>query len=318
MGRTARQGQQGTYELVLAMQDLRANGINALALQSLNQQKQYEALATARMMARGALQEKVDQQLQKATEVDMLTHSFFDAVVAGRTAEAKERFTAFYKHVKRGNCCKPLQRARLVCLSDATGSMAGIWERTKADISTMIQRIEQIGGENFEILWIAYRDYSDSKLIERSPWTSNAQSLKSFVSSIVCDGGGDGEEAVERALLEARREHDRSPVTRVLLIADAPPHFERKGQKLSCHNHVLETDYMTEARELKSRGVPVFCFRVGSCSTTLSRFQEIAETTQGEVADLTAAKLIDVICISTLEDIGGGELVAEYRALYGG
>lgn len=65
-------------------------------------------------------------------------------------------------------------------------------------------------GNNFEFLWVAYRDYSDGQLlIQRQEWTSDADQLQKFVNGIVCDGGGDTEEAVERALLEARREHDK-------------------------------------------------------------------------------------------------------------
>ena len=32
-------------------------------------------------------------------------------------------------------------------------------------------------------------------------------------------------------------------ITRVVLIGDAPPHFERKGTKLLSHNFTLTTDY---------------------------------------------------------------------------
>ena len=65
-------------------------------------------------------------------------------------------------------------------------------------------------GNNFEFLWVAYRDYSDGALvIQRQEWTSDADQLQLFVNGIVCRGGGDDEEAVERALLEARSEHDK-------------------------------------------------------------------------------------------------------------
>ncbi len=46
-------------------------------------------------------------------------------------------------------------------------------------------------------------------LIQRHEWTSDADQLQLFVNGIVCTGGGDEEEAVERALLEARSEHDK-------------------------------------------------------------------------------------------------------------
>lgn len=46
-------------------------------------------------------------------------------------------------------------------------------------------------------------------LIQRNAWTSDADELQLFVNGIVCTGGGDRDEAVERALLEARIEHDK-------------------------------------------------------------------------------------------------------------
>merc|ERR1712008_581274 len=165
--------------------------------------------------------------------------------------------------------------------------------------------------------WIAYRDYSDAKLLEQSEWTNDPGQLQQFIDGVVCSGGGDGEEAVERALLEGRREHDKTPISRMLLIGDAPPHWEVRGQKLTCHNHVLETDYMAEAAELGARGVPVFCFTLGSCSQTKSYFAAIASQTGGTVTELTASSLINTVCTSVLEDMGGAELVAEYHKRYG-
>jgi len=248
--------------------------------------------------------------------VDKLTRTYFEELLAGRKSHARHMLEDFYGEIKKGSLLRG--HARMVCLSDATGSSmcGGLWNQTKKDITTMIQRIKELGGDSFEILWIAYRDYSDSQLIEKSSWTSDAGILQGFVNGIVCGGGLDSEEAVERALLEARREHDMQAITRVLLIADAPPHSEKKGQKLAAHNHVLETDYMLEAWELKRREVPVFCFTVGACEATMSAFGSIASTTGGTADVLSASKLIDVVCTSALQDIGGSELVAEYQSRY--
>ena len=53
------------------------------------------------------------------------------------------------------------QHARLVCLSDATGSMRSLWNNAQSTINVMIRRIKEIGGNNFDLLWVAYRDYSE-------------------------------------------------------------------------------------------------------------------------------------------------------------
>lgn len=314
-GRTARQGQKGTYSLVLNLQDLDALGFSVAALKSMPQKEQYAALCDARERARRKVMEDVAKKMELATEVDKLTHCYFDSALVGDVRKATVDFQAFYKHIKKG-CTKPLQRARMICLSDATFSMNKIWRQTQSRINEMCERIQEVGGEAFEFMWVAYRDYSDANVIERSTWTSNPNVLQKFVNGIECQGGGDDEEAVERALLEARCEHDRQPISRVVLIGDAPPHKELKGQKVEFHNHTLQTDYMTEAHELGARNVPVFCFRVGSSGSALTAYQDIARITGGEAEDLTADGLVDCICINTLDDIGGRELVAEYKARF--
>ena len=130
---------------------------------------------------------------------------------------------------------KRLQHARMVCLSDATGSMDGLWNSAQATINAMIRRIKEIGGNNFEVLWVAYRDYSEGKaMLESSGWTADADRLQDFVNGISCyGGGGDFEEAVEQAMQLARQEHRHKGISRVILIGDASPHYETKGQRLS-------------------------------------------------------------------------------------
>merc|ERR1712228_1021033 len=113
----------------------------------------------------------------------------------------------------------------MICLSDATGSMRRTWATTKEHIKEMLRRIEEIGGDNLQLMWVAYRDYSDGKLLEKSAWTRDPAALERFVDSIRCGGGvgprgndQNGEEAVEHALAEVRREHASESVTRVILL----------------------------------------------------------------------------------------------------
>lgn len=82
-------------------------------------------------------------------------------------------------------------------------------------------------------------------------------------------------------------------VTRVVLIADAPPHLEPKGTKLSSHNHTLHTDYKEQARLtqkkfydmtltllkaawLAKKGIPVYCFYMNNEATLVKSFTDIA------------------------------------------
>lgn len=311
-GRTSRQGQDGSYQLILNTEDLKTMGIkNEIRMPDGDRSKLNQERDRVKDLAR----EKTAKQLKAATEVDKLTHKYFDAVLAG-CSSATASFKELYEFMKKRTPGQSRrQHARLVCLSDATGSMRSLWNNAQSTINVMIRRIKEIGGNNFDLLWVAYRDYSErDNMFELSGWTSDAQKLQNFVNGIRCHGGGDCEEAVEQALLLARNEHRRKSISRVILIGDAPPHHEKKGQQLSSHRGVvLETDYQTEAQELKSLGVPVHTFRVGSHNGTKETFQLIAHETGGQFSDLSPDSLIHAVCTSVLMDIGGEELVMEYR-----
>lgn len=78
---------------------------------------------------------------------------------------------------------------------------------------------------------MAYRDYEQEyqKVLQTSPWSKDPSSLVKFVGDIQCQSGArpDWREAVEAALQYANS--DPEPPTRVMLIGDAPPHNEGKG-----------------------------------------------------------------------------------------
>lgn len=185
--------------------------------------------------------------------------------------------------------------SRLIGLSDATGSMSGIWDGTRKHITEMIKRISELG--KFEIRWIAYRDYTEHNgLIEASAWQNEAAPLLSFINSIQCYGGGDREEAVERALEFAASDEKAS---RVILIGDAPPHFN--------------IDYREQAERLAQQQRPVFSFVVGADADTIRTFKEISDITGGQSMRLTKTEdLLDVIVLTVADDIGGEESVREY------
>jgi len=122
------------------------------------------------------------------------------------------------------------KKCRLMCLSDATGSMGGVWKQTQSSIRIMLERISAISGGsgNIEFKWVTFRDYELQKslVLEASLWTDDPTSLVKFVGGIKCIShvGYDGPEVVEAALNCVNNELE--PPTRVLLIGDAPPHHE--------------------------------------------------------------------------------------------
>jgi len=318
-GRTARQGKNGSYEMLLLTSDLEAQfGTAKNQHQRIDRPHRYDWLNGVRKAARLQACKVTEDNLAEATSRDCLTHAYFDALLSQNTAAAALRFQEVYQAIKgsKGQC---FQKSRMICLSDATGSMEAIWSSTMEYIHEMLRRIEEIGGDNLELMWIAYKDYDVGarSVLQKSPWSSDPAELRDFIAKIECTGGGDYEEAVEVALREVNIEHAKEEVTRVLVIADAPPYYEQTGQRLDHHDHVLTTDYKREARTLAANDIPVYTFYLQEEKRLISAFKHIAEVTGGEAAYLDSpAKLIDVVCQNALEDIGGHQLVAEYNAKY--
>jgi len=203
----------------------------ASAAGSLPQQSMYEFLHAKRAV----FLEKSSNTRQKQVECAKLMHF--------QTIKFQENIVALAKNPqltdKKQECLKFLGsrnavqvKCRLMCLSDATGSMSRLWQQTQNSILKMLTRISEISGGsgNIEIKWVAFRDYEleKSKVLECSDWTSDPTSLVKFVGGIEClsEDGCDGPEAVEAALNCVNKEPE--PPTRVLLIGDAPPHYEGK------------------------------------------------------------------------------------------
>ncbi|KAK3272875.1 hypothetical protein CYMTET_18851 [Cymbomonas tetramitiformis] len=288
-GRTARQGRPGTYSMILLQEDLQEclQVSESSLCHSLPPRELYAALDRARQRLNEATYVQIESNLEKATAVDTLSHAYFDALLANDNQLAMQTFRHLHDALQTSSTSsrKSLKKSRMICLSDATGSMAKVWSNTSASIQEMLERVQEIGGANLELQWMAYRDYDSSadELLEKSPWSSDPSVLKDFVSQIVCGGGGDYEEAVEIALQEVRKEHERQPVTRVLLIGDAPPHYQKQGDDLRpFHDHVLTTDYLTEAEKLAELNIPVYTFYIGYKDDLIDAFTLIAEKTHGD------------------------------------
>jgi len=187
------------------------------------------------------------------------------------------------------------RRSMLMGLSDATGSMAGIWSTTRAQIGKMIERVSELG--DFSMNWVAYRDYGDGpRILEPSGWQTDARALTRFLNGIECIGGEDWEEAVERALEYAAKDQQ---ATRVVLIGDAPPHPDR--------------DFREQASRLGGMNRKVFCFVVGGSADTRAAFGEIARLSGGLCTDLTSERdLLDFVALTMVDDMGGGTSVDSF------
>lgn len=105
-GRTARQGQQGTYGLILLQSQLHETfDLGPDALGSVARGKWYCTLDKARASVRARACAKIEKALERATEVDELTHRYFDALLMGTQGydSAVARFLELHHRLHLGS-----------------------------------------------------------------------------------------------------------------------------------------------------------------------------------------------------------------------
>ncbi|CAE7595327.1 secA [Symbiodinium sp. CCMP2592] len=302
-GRTARQGQPGSYSMVLSKQRLQKQGMESIPQGSPSEI--YEAFEKFRELQGREWKVQMDQKLQSAKQWHQTTQKY------GKSG-SPEAFRALYTaSVASG------QRRRIVFVVDATGSMGSLWAGARQAIETALSRLEEIGGD-YEFMWIAYRDYCDEDLMQKSCWTGDAGELKRFMDGIVCYGGGRRTlgEALEVGLEQARLEHEKDPISGVIVVGDEPARDEVTQEEDFVQE--MQTDFRLESQKLSDQGIPAFCFRVGDCPETKTTFEIIAEMTGGEFHDLDpqSESLVQAICTFSLTAAGDTELLAEYKRRY--
>ncbi len=113
---------------------------------------------------------------------------------------------------------------------DATGSMGDEIQYLKAELTDVLNRIQNTGaGLDLRAASVFYRDEGDEYVTKVSPFSSNFDLTQSFVNSNKADGGGDFPEAVDQAVDKAINNLEWSDNARAriaFLILDAPPHHE--------------------------------------------------------------------------------------------
>jgi hypothetical protein len=112
---------------------------------------------------------------------------------------------------------------------DTTGSMGDELSYLQSELEDVISRTQQRVNQQLSIRLSvnAYRDETDSYVVESEPFRQNIARQADELSSHVAGGGGDYPEAVGQALDDAINGHEwRSQAqARILfLILDAPPH----------------------------------------------------------------------------------------------
>jgi len=336
MGRCARQGDHGSFAMVLKDTDLEQIGMTKTDVDDARSQNQMFSVMQAKRNAKFVQQYAsrgifVDNaRLEHRRAVEFLQHLRQGDVAA---------VSRFLLHHNLGTFAST---SRTIVLMDATYSMSDLLEQTKLTVQDLFHRAEIVLEEAgldpkcFELQCAVYRNYNAEHVIQASSWENKAANLRDWINRIRVDGGM-GPEAVECGLWHCNQEAEQRDIAQVILIGDAPPQSAAIVNKLrrtcaprgtSPDTYWLPlvgpvTDWRCALDKLISKNIRVHTLPIGSYPAT--EFAEIAQLAGGrsEPLDIStperAQALTDILTESVLHNAGGArgnELVQAYRAKF--
>jgi hypothetical protein len=352
-GRTARQGNQGSYSMVLLDCDLekfhiekehieyvrKGRGILIRLADMITYRKEYDTvydlLNDKRIDLFKTQYEANMKYVEQAKERHKIGQKFLQSLNSGDTNSVKKFLVEENKGVEED------WNSRTICLMDATSSMTHLLHKCKNTVDLMFERASKILKDyniipdSFQIQFVVYRNYNsrEDKILQSSPWETKPDNLRTFMNTIEVEGGW-SHEAIEIGLWHANKENERENITQVILIGDAPPNtkdrvtekrkmFEEKYWENT--KFAQPTYYEDELEKLISNKIPVHTFYV---ETRAKRtFEDIAKRTGGrcELLDINSSKgaemLTDLVTEEILRNCGGiskgNTLVEAYRKTYG-
>lgn len=336
MGRGARQGDRGSYRMILRDRDLewvlgstwreRLIDITGTVL--------YEELKNARNVLYESKCSAKHLGIQQCKKEHTATKDFMIALSSADMTTVRAFLTA---QNKGANLVSNISRT--ILLMDATGSMSSLLTAAKETVCTMFERATEVlnkqkpSTESIQMQMTVYRDYDCMKegLLQSSSWESKPTNLRTFMSSIVARGGGDFPEAIEVGLSHAFQQSEQPEgISQVILIGDAPA----KSEETIKYDRVIyggetywsrtlfqtRTHYKTELQKLKNKNIPVHTFYLNDKAK--ENFEEIARETSGHCKrlDIYSAQGAELLTHFVTEEIlrqAGGEAAAQlYRKMF--
>ncbi|CAF1088093.1 unnamed protein product [Didymodactylos carnosus] len=338
MGRGARQGDRGSYRIILLENDLewvlggdwenevkKKKGSTLYAALDEERRKLYEIKCAGKKY--GIVQCEPAHNDSKG---------FLDGLIAGDIDIAKK----FLLEQNRGpNIDSGISRT--VLLMDATGSMSSLLSATKDTVCTMFERASAILREKklpsdiFSMQFAVYRNYNsdEKKILEASAWETKGSSLRTFMNTIDSEGGW-GHEAIEIGLQHAAKESDTAEsISQVILIGDAGTNTRSEvaskraeyGESYWKNSRFSKpTYYQDELQKLKDKNIPIHTFYL--TESAKDDFQEIAKETHGrcEPLDIRSSAGVAALTNYVTEEVlrkaagsQGDDAVKLYRAKYG-
>ncbi|EOD26333.1 hypothetical protein EMIHUDRAFT_205325 [Emiliania huxleyi CCMP1516] len=345
MGRGARQGQKGSFSLMLRsdqLEDLAGGKASADDIKAwLSDSTLYEKMSEIRSAQAAA---DMKERLEKAEDAKKQHEEAAAALNAfsssgGRDSSQLSKLLRKYNHVGGSTT------SRTLMLIDVTYSMNSLIEKTKSCIGTFFDRCQKVlDAENiasgFALQIAGYSNYNVDveRIVEASTWEAKPHNLAQFLGQLETRGGW-GEEAIECGLMHALAEHKSCPIDQIILIGDASANSLSDMAHKRMGGHHGGERYWSSARPSwapsgiaqkeavqvlndiqQVKPVPVHCYHMHD--RAVESFEKMAAVTGGGSAqrlDVNSASgaqaLTDAVCKQILSSLGGQALADAYERM---
>lgn len=179
--------------------------------------------------------------------------------LSARPKSSGSEVDAFLKQAKQLAPVPDAARGRLIFALDATMSRQPTWDMACALQSEMFSAAASVG--NLSVQLVYFRGLQESRT---SRWVNNAESLRTLMEKIECQGGLT---QIAKVLSHAKREAEKQPLAALVYVGD------------SMEENIDELCGL--AGELGLHGVKTFVFHDGRDAHAETAFREIARLTGG-------------------------------------
>lgn len=336
-GRTARQGEKGSYSMILCATQLEQMEIpksESLVWERKDIYKELDHHRCNLTRVRNTAREKEMVKVEGRYQETLAFCKNLQNASQG-SAEAMEQAILFLRKRNTVQSCTGQDgNSRTCVLLDATASMSHLLSSCKATLHEVFTRTSQILGEQnfdatFEMQIVVFRNYNapPDMLLEHSIWERYPQHLEMFLEAVKPTYGWQNE-AIEIAFNHVLTEHEKTPVSQVILIGDAPPNTNEemvwKRAENARHYENSKFNEMEDCQKLlpilAEKKIPVNAFYVAHRAK--EAFENFASTTNANAGYLDiysqrgADELMNIVAKQILESIGGEKLVRAYEATF--
>ena len=158
-GRTARQGENGSYSMILSVKDLEKYLIKPEKIEEHSDDK-YKYLDEKRNTFFNLQYAENTKYVENIKEKHNLTSHFIENIFKGEMNSVKDFI------IRENKGAETESESRTLILMDATGSMNLLLDQTKKTLETMFQRVSDVLKENnfssnsFQIKIAVFRNYN--------------------------------------------------------------------------------------------------------------------------------------------------------------